>query len=68
MTPRTKPVSDEPFITLADTAARMSTPVQTFYDWRKHGKGPKGYKINGRVLFRWSEVEAWMQSHREAVQ
>ncbi len=48
-----------------DTAERLGTPLQTFYDWRKHGRGPKGYRLGGRVLFRWSEVEAWLQQQRE---
>lgn len=60
-----RPVSDEPLIPLAEVAERLATPVQTFYDWRKHGRGPRGYRIGGRVMFRWSEVEAWLQAQRE---
>jgi excisionase family DNA binding protein len=60
-----RPVSEEPLMTARATAERLSTPLQTFYDWRKHGRGPKGYRVGGRVLFRWSEVEAWLQEQRE---
>lgn len=60
-----RPVSEEPLIPLADVAARLGMPVQTFYDHRKHGRGPLGYKLGGKVFFRWSEVEAWLQSKRE---
>lgn len=59
------PVTDEPLIDAAETARRLGTPLGTFYDWRKHHYGPKAYKIRGRLLYRWSEVEAWLQAQRE---
>lgn len=60
-----RPVSDEPLITAAEVAARLATPLQTFYDWRKHHYGPPAYKIRGRLLYRWSEVAAWVEQQRE---
>ncbi len=62
---RQRPVSDEPLMTTAEVAQRLGMPLQTFYDHRKHGRGPRGYRIGGRVMFRWSEVDAWLQEHRE---
>lgn len=55
----------EPLISMAELADRLGIATQTLYDWRKHGKGPKGYRLGGRVQFRWSEVEAWLQDQRE---
>jgi len=55
----------EPLITLEQTATNLGIATQTLYDWRKHGRGPKGYRIGGRIQFRWSEVEAWLQEQRE---
>ena len=63
--PVTRAVSEEPFIPMAEVAARLGITLQTMYDHRKHGRGPKGYRIGGRVQFRWSEVEAWALAQRE---
>jgi excisionase family DNA binding protein len=59
------PVSEEPLITLAEVAQRLGISIQTLYAFRKHGRGPRGYRIGGRVQFRWSEVDAWVQQQRE---
>lgn len=55
----------EPLISLQETAARLGMPIQTLYDWRKHGRGPKGFRLGGVVKFRWSEVQAWLETQRE---
>jgi predicted DNA-binding transcriptional regulator AlpA len=60
-----KPVSDEPLISMADVASRLGVPLKTFRHWRAHNRAPLGYPLGGRVQFRWSEVEAWLQERRE---
>ena len=60
-----RPVSDEPLMPLADVAARLGVPVKTFRRWREHGRAPLGYRLGGRISYRWSEVEAWLQQQRE---
>jgi excisionase family DNA binding protein len=60
-----RPVCDEPLISMADVAARLGMPVETLRRWRKHGRGPQGYRLGRHVQFRWSEVETWLQQQRE---
>ena len=35
--------------------------------WLRHkGEGPPGFKVGRRLLFRRSEVEAWLRQHEQA--
>lgn len=56
---------DEPLIPLEAVAEYLGVAVQTLYAWRKHGRGPRGYRVGGRVQFRLSEVNAWLEQQRE---
>lgn len=51
----------EPLMTLPELAELLRVPVATVYQWRLHGKGPKGYRVGRSVKFRLSEVEDWLQ-------
>lgn len=50
----------EPVFTLAQLAERLGVPVQTLYDLRSQGRGPKGFRLGRELRFRQSEVEAWL--------
>lgn len=45
-------------------AARTPISRVTWQTWRSRGKGPPWYQIGRRCLYRWSEVTAWLESHR----
>ena len=50
----------EPALTLSQLAAHLSVSVQTLYDLRSKGRGPRGFRIGRELRFRRSEVEAWL--------
>jgi excisionase family DNA binding protein len=50
----------EPVLTLSELAARLSVSVQTLYDLRSKGRGPRGFRIGCELRFRQSEVDAWL--------
>ncbi len=50
----------EPLLTLSELAARLSVSVQTLYDLRSKGRGPRGFRIGRELRFRRSEVDAWL--------
>jgi len=66
MTTDAAAATPEPLISIRELAQLLGTPVQTIYDWRKHGRGPRGYRLGRAVKFRPSEVETWLQQQREA--
>ncbi len=50
----------EQLLTLSELAARLSVSVQTLYDLRSKGRGPRGFRIGRELRFRRSEVDAWL--------
>ena len=49
-------------ITIPELAATLGVPVQTVYQWRKTGYGPRSAKIGRRVLYRQAEVMSWLDA------
>lgn len=49
-----------PVLTLAQLANLLGVPVQTLYDLRSHGGGPKGFRVGRQLRFRLAEVQAWL--------
>lgn len=45
-----------------DLADYLGVPLQTVYQWRKKGYGPRGVKVGKHVRFRPTEVERWLDS------
>ncbi len=48
-------------LSLAQLAAHLHVSVQTLYDLRAKGRGPRGFRVGPRLLFRVSEIEAWVE-------
>ena len=54
------PVKDEA-LTAEQLAAEVNVPVGTLYYWRHIGRGPKGFKVEGSVRYRRSEINRWLR-------
>ena len=48
-------------LTNEDLAERVRRPLNTVRFWRYQGTGPKGANVGGRVMYRESDVEAWIE-------
>lgn len=48
-------------VTTEELAEKLRTPIHTVNYWRARGTGPKGVRVGKRVLYRWSDVEAWLE-------
>ena len=57
--------SMDDFLTIQDLADLLRVPVQTVYDWRRRGYGPRAHKVGGHLRWRRSDVEAWLDSVAE---
>lgn len=53
-------------MTPAEVAERVRRPVATVKFWRATHVGPKSARIGGRVLYRESDVEAWIEEQFSA--
>lgn len=49
-----------PVLTLSQLAAQLGVSVQTLYDLRCQGRGPRGFRVGRELRFRVSEVDAWL--------
>lgn len=55
--------ADVPAVGLAQqilTLAEPHVPVQTIYDLRTQGRGPRGFRVGRQLRFRLSEIDAWL--------
>jgi excisionase family DNA binding protein len=50
-------------VTARELAEHLGFSAGTIVDWYEAGEIP-GFKIGGRLRFRISEVEAWLERHR----
>jgi predicted DNA-binding transcriptional regulator AlpA len=53
-------------LTPAEVAARLRRPVATVRYWRATRTGPKSARVGGRILFRQSDVESWIEEQFSA--
>jgi excisionase family DNA binding protein len=50
-----------------ELADYLGVPVQTIYQWRTKGYGPRGRKVGKHVRYRPVDVEKWLETLPEAV-
>lgn len=55
----------EPVLNLAELAGYLDVPVQTRYDLRSKGRGPRGFRVGRCLHFRKSEIDAWLDALQE---
>src|SRR4051794_41244715 len=49
-----------PVLTLSQLATQLGVTVQTLYDLRSQGRGPRGFRVGRELRFRVSEGDAWL--------
>ncbi len=50
----------EQCLSLTELCAHLQVSVQTIYDLRSQGRGPRGFRVGRELRFRISEIEAWL--------
>ena len=55
-----------PIFTTSQLAAHLGVSVQTLYDLRNQGRGPRGFRVGRELRFRLCEVHAWLERMEEA--
>ncbi|OPC83207.1 DNA-binding protein [Embleya scabrispora] len=45
-----------------ELADHLGVPLATLYAWNHRGLGPASIKVGRHLRYRWSEVEAWLDS------
>jgi len=52
-------------VTLSELCAHLDVPIQTLYDLRSQGRGPRGFRVGRELRFRAGEIEAWLANLEE---
>jgi predicted site-specific integrase-resolvase len=47
-----------------EAARYMGVSPHTLRSWRRNGKGPKYIRIEGRILYLQSDLDAYLMEHR----
>lgn len=50
----------EPLWTAADVSAFLGVPVNTLYQWRYRGQGPRARKVGRHLRYDPADVRAWL--------
>ncbi len=53
-------------MTLSEVADYLAVPLQTLYQWRSRGTGPRGIRCGKHIRVRRDELEAWLERHTDA--
>ena len=56
--------AESKYLTTAELAEELRTPVETVRYWRHVGKGPKSFKLGRGVLYAREDVEAFVAKAR----
>ena len=49
----------------AELSNRIGIAVQTLARWRSESRGPSYIKVGGRIVYKWSAVEAWLEANSQ---
>lgn len=52
----------EPLLRIDEVAARTGIAQSTLRWWRQSGQGPRSAKFGKRIVYRESDVEAWIDA------
>jgi len=58
--------NDSPFLKTKDLAVLLKTTTNAVHILRHRGRGPKGFRRGRNVLYRRTDVEAWLQAQEDA--
>jgi predicted DNA-binding transcriptional regulator AlpA len=56
----------ERLLTLTEVHEATRAPIETLRYWRAQGPGPQSFKLGRRIMYRESDVEAWIAAQVQA--
>lgn len=56
----------ERLLNITETSMRTTVPVGTLRYYRHKGIGPRSFRLGGRVVYKESDVEAWIEEQYSA--
>ena len=62
------PDDNAEFLTTEDVAALVRTSQAALYQMRRRGRGPKGFRVVSKLLFKRADIDAWIAQQAEVAQ
>ena len=59
-----RPLPDR-YLTPVDLADLLGVPVETVYQWRRKGTGPRGFRVGRHLRFGPEDVRRWVAGQME---
>jgi len=60
--------SNDRWLTIWEAAESVNRPVATLRDWRKKNRGPRGFIVEGRLMYAESEIARWKAEQSAAAE
>ena len=62
------PLAADPFLNTEEACGYLGVPKATLLTWRarRPGYGPRAVKAGGRLKYRLSELDRWLDAHEES--
>ncbi|CAN5445817.1 hypothetical protein BH10ACT8_BH10ACT8_29550 [soil metagenome] len=60
------PTPQHDLLTIDEAADLLRAPVATLRYWRHLGTGPRSFRLGRRVVYRASELQAWIDNQHDA--
>ena len=55
----------ERYLTPLDLADLLGVPIETVYQWRRKGTGPRGFRVGRHLRYDPEDVQTWVASQME---
>ena len=55
------PAGHPDLLTITEAAELLPAPVATLRYWRHLGTGPRSFRLGRRVLYRYDDVQTWVE-------
>lgn len=50
-----------PLASTQEVSAYLGVPVNTIYQWRIRGVGPRAVRVGRWLRYRWEDVDRWLE-------
>ena len=57
--------NDQKLLTITEAASIVRAPVATLRYWRHLGTGPRSFRLGRRVLYRYDDLIAWINTQHD---
>jgi excisionase family DNA binding protein len=54
-------INESELLTIDEAAKLLRVPVATLRWWRHNGTGPRSFKLGRHVMYRHTDIDAWIE-------